>query len=89
MNGIPKSFRFQEDTVEHLNTLTSTYNTTATKLIETMINLEYDKLMGNPELNKIINKMNELKSTMEGFAITAAGTPSKSGRAAAAKVIKK
>lgn len=83
-----KSYRFKNETAEHLDILVSTLNTTATELIEGMINIEYDKIMGNPELLKVIEQMNDLKLVMEGYTQNMGGSeqeaasPSKSGRAA-------
>jgi len=90
------SFRFKEKTIEHLNVLSTTLNTTATELLEGLINIEFDKIMGNPELMKIIEQMSELKSVMEGYKqsmtsseVVTAAPRSKSARIAATPPAKK
>lgn len=83
-----KSYRFKSETAEHLDILVSTFDTTATELIEGMINTEYDKIMGNPELLKVIEQMKDLKSVMDGYAQSMVGNeeeaacPARAGEAA-------
>lgn len=67
MSTLPKSYRFKVETVEHLEVLMLNYKASATEILEGLINTEYDKLMGNPELKKMIEKMNQLKDAMQEY----------------------
>lgn len=96
MAKIAKSFKFEESTCEHLDVLISTLDTNATQLIEGIINIEYDRIMGNPEILKVISQMNELKTVMEGYSENMmtedkklAASRRKNARIAATKSVKK
>jgi len=62
-----KSFRLEESTIEHLDYLSKLLKTSSTSLIETLINVEFDKINGNPKLQEVIHQMNQLKSVMENY----------------------
>lgn len=61
------NFRLSPEVNDHLDFLCTVTGMTRTALITGMIEGEYDRYQGNPELQKVLNKMMELRSQMEGM----------------------
>ena len=61
------TFRFPEEVNDHLDFLCSVLNTTRTGFLTTVIEREYDQYQGNPELQKLISKMQDMKIQMEAM----------------------
>lgn len=59
------TFRFPEEVDDHLNFLCSVLGTTRTGFLTTAIEREYDQYQGNPELQKLIRQMQDMKIQME------------------------
>lgn len=61
------TFRFPEEVNNHLDFLCSVLGTTRTGFITTIIKREYDQYQGNPELQKLIRQMQDMKIQMEAM----------------------
>ena len=59
------SFRIPEEVNAHLGVLCEVTGETRTSLIISMIECEYDKYQGNPELRKLLGQMMDMKKQME------------------------
>ena len=59
------NFRLTPEVNDHLDFLCTVTGMTRTALITGMIETEYDRYQGKPELQKVLGKMMELKSQME------------------------
>lgn len=64
---IQKRFNLAEDTVQRLEELAKIYNKSQTRIIADLIHADYDRLQGNPELKKMISKLNELQDAINTF----------------------
>lgn len=65
MANKPYNFRLAEDVNAHLDFLCSVLGVTRTGFITTVIEREYDQYQGNPELQKLIKQMQDMKVQME------------------------
>lgn len=63
------NFRFKADVVEHLDFLCGVTEMSRTAFLTSVIEREYDQYQGNPELQKLIAQMNEMKSQMESMML--------------------
>lgn len=61
------NFRLSPEVNDHLDFLCNVTGMTRTALITGMIETEYDRYQGNPELQKVLGKMMELKTQMESM----------------------
>lgn len=63
------NFRLTPEVNDHLDFLCSVTGVSRTAFITGMIESEYDRYQGNPELQKVLGKMMELKSQMESMML--------------------
>lgn len=61
------TFRFSDSTNAHLDFLCSQLGMTRTAFIVGLIENEYDKFVGNPELVKLVSQMKELESKISDY----------------------
>lgn len=59
------AFRFTPEVDQKLNEIAKVMGMTRNDVVVNWIQTEYDKIMGNPELLKIIEQMNALKEQLE------------------------
>lgn len=62
-----KSFRFDEKTIYNLEQLSILLKVSSTSLVEGLINIEFDKIQGDPKLLRVIDQMNRLKEVMQNY----------------------
>ena len=63
------SFRFSDDVLQHLDFLCGVTDMNRTAFLVSMIEREYDQYQGNPELQKLIAQMTEVKAQMESMML--------------------
>lgn len=61
----PTGFRFTDDTLAKIDFLCSVTGDNRTSLLTSMVCAEYDRYQGNPELQKLIRQMQDMKIQME------------------------
>lgn len=64
---IQKRFNLEEDTTKRLEELAKVYKKSQTRIVADLIHADYDRLQGNPELKKMIDKLNELQDAINTF----------------------
>lgn len=63
------NFRFAPEVVEHLDELCKTFDTSRTAFLSSMIEREYDSYQGNPELQKLLSQMQDMKKQLEALTV--------------------
>lgn len=63
----PKAFRFSDEVIEKLDYLCSVVGQSRTGLLSSLICSEYDKYMGNPELQKLVAQMQDMERQMKSI----------------------
>lgn len=61
----PTGFRFTDDILAKIDFLCSVTGDNRTSLLTSMVCAEYDRYQGNPELQKLIRQMQDMKIQME------------------------
>lgn len=61
------SFRLPLDVDEKLDYLAKATSQSRTGVIVALINAQYDSLIGNPEMMRVVEQMQELKERMESI----------------------
>lgn len=61
------AFRTTEEIDKKLSELETAMSMTRQDILNGLIVAEYDKIKGNPEIMKLLEKMNELKSHLETY----------------------
>ena len=61
------AFRFSDDVVEKLNYLSEHSGMSKTAYLASCICVEYDRMMGNPELQQAIEEMKVLESRLKSL----------------------
>lgn len=59
------AFRFSDEVLEKMDFLCAVTGDTRTSLLASMVCAEYDRYQGNPELQKLIRQMQDMKIQME------------------------
>lgn len=63
------NFRFAPDVVDHLDALCRVSDTSRTAFLSSMIEREYDRYQGNPELQKLLAQMQDMKKQLEALTV--------------------
>lgn len=63
------NFRFAPEVVKHLDELCKTSDTSRTAFLSSMIEREYDSYQGNPELQKLLSQMQDMKKQLEALTV--------------------
>lgn len=64
------SIRFTEEVDQKLNSIAKIMKMTRTDVIVNLITAEYDRIHGNPEMLKMIEKLNAMKEEIENYGKT-------------------
>lgn len=63
------NFRFPPDVVAHLDALCRVSEVSRTAFLSAIIEREYDKYQGNPELQKLISQIQDMKKQLDAMTI--------------------
>lgn len=69
MAGKACNFRFPVEVVEHLDALCQVSEVSRTAFLTAIIEREYDRYKGNPELQKLISQMQDMKKQLDAMTI--------------------
>lgn len=61
------AFRFSDDVLEKMDFLCSVTGDNRTSLLASMVCAEYDRYLGNPELQKLIAQMKDMERQMKSL----------------------
>lgn len=61
------SFRFNKQTDDQLNDIATAMHMTRNDVVINLISAESDRIKGNPQLMKLIEQMNDLKTQIEQY----------------------
>lgn len=63
------NFRFPPDVVAHLDALCRVSEVSRTAFLSAIIEREYDQYQGNPELQKLISQIQDMKKQLDAMTI--------------------
>lgn len=64
----PVSYRLTLEVIEELEYLSEYYDMSQTAVVENLIRSDYNKLKGDPELQKAFEQLKKLREAFEGLA---------------------
>ena len=63
------NFRFAPEVVDHLDALCKVSDVSRTAFLASIIEREYDQYQGNPELQKLISQIQDMKKQLDAMTV--------------------